>query len=75
MCMRLPSPAVGRDRVCSHRTALHAETGYAAIVPQYMKRFVKCILELLMQKGGEMAKWRSGKVAGFCHLDFASSLF
>ena len=72
MCMRLPSPAVGRDRVCSHRTALHAETGYAAIVPQYMKRFVKCILELLMQKGGEMAKWQGIWVLplGFCQFTF-----
>ena len=23
----------------------------------------------------EVAKWQSGKVSGFCHLDFASSLF
>ena len=32
-----------------------------------MKRFVKCILELLMQKG---MKWRSGKVARY--LGFAT---
>ena len=23
----------------------------------------------------EVAKWQSGKVSGFCHLDFATSLF
>ena len=46
---------------------------YPPVCP--MKRFVKCILELLTQKGGEMAKWQSGKVSGFCHLDFATSLF